>query len=101
MAYPPPKVVGHGAERMQFICYAVFKPEQRVKAGMSLAGPGPRDICAKALFRDRDDGFYLFSCDSEWRVMFDTNHETLDEAHRQAEFEHSGISESWVWVKSR
>src|SRR4051794_17930819 len=39
-----------------------------------------------------EDGFYLFRCDRDWRVVADTWHATAEEAMRQAEFEYEGVS---------
>jgi hypothetical protein len=39
--------------------------------------------------------FYLFGCDSAWRSISDTWHQSLTEAKKQAEFEHAGVSASW------
>jgi hypothetical protein len=91
----PPRILGHGAERMRFICYATLNPEQRYVADASLAGPGPREMCGKAIC-EVDGGFFLFSCDADWQVMFDSWFASLDEAERQAEFEHPGIATQWM-----
>jgi hypothetical protein len=79
MPYPPPKVRGHGAETMRFVCYASLRPDQRSVAGSSLAGPGPREIAGLAIF-EGDGGYYEFTCDAEWQVMFDNWCETLEDA---------------------
>jgi hypothetical protein len=100
MTHPSPIVVGHGAEQMKFICYAQLSLSRRVKAGASLAGPAPREICAKAVFFHPEGGYYLFSCDDEWRVMFDTWHESIADAQHQAEYEHPGISKDWVFIEA-
>jgi hypothetical protein len=39
--------------------------------------------------------FYLFGCDSDWNVVSDTWHQSLNEAKEQAEFEYEGISKTW------
>jgi hypothetical protein len=96
--YPPPTIVGHGVEQMELICYVTLGAGERKAAGASLAGPGPREICGKAVFSS-DEGFYLFSCDESWHVMFDSNFQTPEEAEQQAEFEHPGISKRWVRPK--
>jgi hypothetical protein len=47
----------------------------------------------------RDEGescFHLFYCDSSWRPVTDTWHETLDAARAQAEFEFAGVSTTWL-----
>jgi hypothetical protein len=43
-----------------------------------------------------DADFYLLYCDSNWNVMTDTCHSTLEKAKHQAEFEFEGISNTWI-----
>jgi hypothetical protein len=43
------------------------------------------------------DGYYLFSCSSNWVEFADTWHETIEDAKDQAEFEYAGISNNWVY----
>jgi hypothetical protein len=50
---------------------------------------------AICVYETGDEGFYLFYCDEEWRVVTDTWHETLEDAKSQAEFEYEGVNESW------
>ena len=45
---------------------------------------------------DNDSSCYLFGCAFEWNVITDTCHETIEDAKRQAEFEYSGVSETWL-----
>ncbi|MGC4032607.1 MAG: hypothetical protein QM754_12915 [Tepidisphaeraceae bacterium] len=92
MAYPPPIIVGHGADNMKLVCYAVLPEDKRHTVMQSLAGPGPRQVCGLAICDAAEDGFYLFTCDADWYVMFDTNHESLEDALHQAEFEYNGIA---------
>ena len=42
-----------------------------------------------------DPSYYLFGCDADWHVLTDTWHETIEAAKKQAEFEYSGVSETW------
>lgn len=35
-----------------------------------------------------DSGFYLFACDSDWKTVADTYHDTVEAAVQQAEFEY-------------
>ncbi|HEV2294883.1 MAG TPA: hypothetical protein VGR35_13605 [Tepidisphaeraceae bacterium] len=95
----PPVILGHGAEQMRFIAYAVLRPEQRQMADASLAGPGSREMCGKAVC-EIDGGFFLFSCDADWQVMFDDWFPSLQSAERQAEFDCPGIATQWVRVDS-
>ena len=100
MSYPPPKVIGHGADRLPMICYAELEPAQRRTAGSSLAGLGPREVCGTAIF-EGDGGYYLFECDSSWHVMFDTYHGSVEDAKHQAERQFSGVSRLWKTPKSK
>jgi hypothetical protein len=78
MKSTPPKVVGHGAEHMRFVCYAeIPQGKRRIVEGESLAGPGPREEYAYAIF-EADGGYFLFTCDPHWRVMWDSWSETLE-----------------------
>jgi hypothetical protein len=43
------------------------------------------------------DEFYLFGCDSDWNVVTDTWHQSLNEAKEQAEYEYEGVSETWTY----
>ena len=52
-------------------------------------------ICLAICQYDKDEGYYLFSCDEGWSVLSDTYHFSVDEAMRQAEFEYSGTSSTW------
>jgi hypothetical protein len=45
-----------------------------------------------------ENAFYLFYCDSDWVVLTDTYHESLDRAKGQAAFEFNGVEASWVPV---
>ena len=93
MAYPPPNIVGHGAEQMRLICFSRLAPERRRVAGYSSAGPGPREIAGMAVCQN-DDGYYVFSCDAEWNVMFDSLCATLDDAI-------SDSGHEWVYPKTK
>ena len=81
---------------MTCICYAVLDLEDRSVEEASLANPRPRPMYAKAIC-ECDYGLFLFSCDEQWNVMFDTLHESVDEAKQQAEFEHPGMNGRWVY----
>lgn len=38
-----------------------------------------------------EEGIYLFYCDSEWNVLTDTLHQTVQDAEDQALFEYEGL----------
>lgn len=83
----------------QVICYAVvnlsvptgntehFANGKLLEAAYGLA------ICKY----EKDNGYYLFSCDYNWVEFADTWHETIEDAKDQAEFEYAGISDNWIF----
>jgi hypothetical protein len=81
---------------MRFVSYASLRPDQRSLAGASLAGPGPREIAGMAIF-EGDGGYYLFTCDSEWSVMFDSWCQTVEDAKGGDRVDPN----QWVDVKTR
>ncbi len=44
-----------------------------------------------------EEGYYLFSCDHNWKEFADTWHETIKDAQVQAEFEYAGIVNNWKY----
>ena len=40
--------------------------------------------------------YYLLYCDEHWQTLTDTQHETLEGAKAQAEFEYEGITQAWT-----
>jgi hypothetical protein len=61
---------------------------------VSLAGPGPREQAGIAVC-EGDNGFYMFTCDADWRVMWDQWAEDFGSIERQAEFSYPGIRSRW------
>jgi len=52
---------------------------------------------------DSESGFYIFYCNSDWQVIADTWHDSVECAKAQAELEYTGVSRTWhtfagVWV---
>ncbi len=43
-----------------------------------------------------EEGTYLFYCDSDWNVLTDTYHESIEAAKEQAEFEFEGTKNTWI-----
>ncbi len=43
-------------------------------------------------------GFYLYYCDSNWEVITDSFHFTIEDAKNQASFEYEGIKDT-DWIK--
>ena len=48
-----------------------------------------------------EDSYYLFYCDSQWNVITDTWHETIEDALQQAEFEYASVSATWQRAASQ
>ncbi len=40
-------------------------------------------------------GIFLFTCEEDWMPLFDSWHETVAEAKRQAAFEFEGVESTW------
>jgi hypothetical protein len=58
---------------------------------------GERAERAAALAVCRADGsFFLFGCDSDWQVITDTWHESVQAAKQQAHFEYDVLEEDWA-----
>ena len=53
-------------------------------------------ICESA----EGDGFSLFTCEDAWMPVADTQHATLEDAKRQAEFEYEGLESTWQMPSS-
>ncbi len=47
-----------------------------------------------------EPGYYLYYCNSNWEVITDSFHFTIEEAKKQAFFEYEGITEN-DWIKIR
>lgn len=60
-------------------------------SGSLIPTPAALAICRY----ESNPGYYLFYCDSDWRVSTDTWHPSLDAARQQAEFEFEGIGVTW------
>jgi hypothetical protein len=52
-------------------------------------------IAALAVCQAGQDSFYLFGCDSDWNPIWDTWHQTVEDARGAAEEEYQGISQTW------
>lgn len=67
------------------------------KVGGKVVGPLPNLAIAK--FAD-GGGFYLFGCDTDWRCVTDTFHDSIEDAKVQAEFEYEGTIATWLPFQS-
>lgn len=91
---PPPSLVGGARVLRWSVIDDRHQPTGRcrqVVAGRLQGAAAGLAICKY----DSEDGFYLFGCDGDWNTVTDTWHETLEGAIAQAEFEYSGVSETW------
>lgn len=86
-------------DKAKVLAYAVLDDRQlptgkcrHVVGGIEVSDFAYLAICQY----DGDDGFYLFYCGVEWKVVTDTFHFTMDEARDQAEMEYQNISSTWV-----
>ena len=43
-----------------------------------------------------ENGYYLFYCTTDWEVVTDTWHESIEDAKDQAEFEYTGTLATWL-----
>lgn len=78
--------------------YLTLAPEQKRTGNTKhfIGGKELVEIHGLAICQYEDDsGIYLFYCDSEWNVLTDTWHETVEGAQDQASFEFEGLENKW------
>ncbi len=97
IAKSPPTDIG-GAT---VLCFSIFGTWQRQTGLCRHIVPENIELLVAGLaicqYPD-DPGYYLFRCDSDWRSITDTYHDSIEEAKSQAEFEYVGISARWQYV---
>jgi len=89
-----PDIVG-GAKVILFVSLNGINPIRRtehIHIGKSVESTVGLAICKY----DKEDGYYLFGCDSHWHSVTDTWHENIGDAIKQAEWEYEGLSGGWV-----
>jgi hypothetical protein len=64
---------------------------KHIVAGQAITEISGLTICKY----DDTDGYYLFYCDENWKVLNDTFHDTLELAKQQAEFEFKNSISTW------
>lgn len=99
MDFQPPTIQGHGATEMQIVCYATLDPSDAYVAERTLLGDGPLKITGAAICDAGTEGIYLFSCDDQWRVVWDSWAQSVEQAQRMAEHQFPRSSNQWTWVK--
>ena len=84
----------------QVICYLILNSNRHKRTGSTehiVGGTLITEFFALAICQyKKDDGFYLFYCNSSWEAVTDTYHDTIQDAKEQAEFEYSGTENDWV-----
>jgi hypothetical protein len=62
---------------------------------LSTDGPLPTADAVVITKDSKSGGWFVFHCDTEWKVNADTWHASLAEAQAQAAFEFEGITAQW------
>jgi hypothetical protein len=95
---PPPNTV----ERARLICFSPIDERHRCTSRSSVNCCGRLGPIAGLAVYQEEQGpfegqgpFYLFGCDSDWNPMWDTCHQTVEDARGAAEEEYQGISQTW------
>jgi hypothetical protein len=92
MKHPPELVGGERVVRWSHVD-GRHRPTGACKQIVAGQSQGP--VACLAICECKDGCYYLFGCDSDWNVITDTWHETVEDALDQAEFEYEGISKTW------
>ena len=79
--------------------YGMLVGSESRTAGTSLAGRGPRKEFGLALCDAGKDGCYLFTCDSEWRVMWDSSIESPEYGRTMIDKAYPESAKEFVWLK--
>lgn len=98
--YSPPESLD-GAD----VLYYVALDSPIVPTGLCrhvVAGVPHGPFAALAICKYPDhEGYYLFYCGSDWRVITDTYWNSIEEAIDQAEFEYIGTKANWLPTDQR
>lgn len=62
------------------------------RIGGEVIGPAAGLVIARY---EGDGSFYLFYCGTEWQVVTDPCHDSLESAKEQAEYEYCGVTACW------
>ena len=102
-ATPSTKAIPHNINGARVICYSPIDHRHtytsstpQIVAGQVLGSMSGLAICQY----HAEDCFYLFGCNPDWGIVTDTQHQTLDEALHQAEFEYVGVSSTWTYLNA-
>ncbi len=83
MNTPPAQLDGADVLRFAVLSRAQHSVVSHRVDGRAIAPTAALAICRYA----NEPGFYLFYCNSEWAVLTDTLHDSMDNAANQAAFE--------------
>jgi hypothetical protein len=97
---PPPESVGHARVLLYTTIDARHHPTGATQHIVDGIVVGPAAALAICRYED-EPGVYLFGCTSDWQVVTDTWHETVEDARDQAEFEYTGVSDTWSSAPSQ
>ena len=97
MTEPPPELFAE----FPLVCWSAID-ERHLPTGncqhLNLS-MGERDpVPAFVAITIADDSFYLMRFNAQWEFITDTWHDSVAAAQSQAEFEYSGVSETWRFV---
>lgn len=84
---------------MQIVCYALLDRSETYVAESTLFGEGPLRISRAAVCDAGSEGVYLFSCDDQWRVVWDDWAESVEQVLRKAGRQFPQTSKRWIWLK--
>jgi hypothetical protein len=89
---PPPSTLG----RTRVICFSPIHERHRCTGRPFVNFCGRLAVIAGlAVCQAGPDSFFLFGCDSDWNPIWDTWHQTLEDARGAGEEEYQGISQTW------
>ena len=94
-----PQIHGHSAEEMRLAAYLTLTPDEAYQTTFGLGVRGTVLIDRLAICDAATEGFYLFSCDEQWNVVFDTNHDSLDAATRQLAYEFPQAVKRCIFIR--
>lgn len=91
---PVPDMIG-GAKTLLYTDID-YRHEKKDNTKHFIGGQQVNDISCLAICKyQNESGYYLFGCNSEWTTITDTNHNNIEDAKEQAEFEYKNTSKTW------
>src|SRR5665213_1928917 len=96
---PPPEELNDAKICLYSVIDHRHKPTGGCKHTVGGEVMGTASALAICQYADQND-YYLFYCDEDWQVLNDTWCQTIDDALNQAEFEYTGVKETFQTVPS-